>query len=61
MIENINKVIRIADVIGGHIHPAACVTKSGTLFASYLAIPHGMPNKVGFDLPNRNCALLLIL
>ena len=26
---------RIADVIGGHIHPAICVTQSGTLLAVY--------------------------
>jgi len=36
MIKNsINEPIRIADVIGGHVHPAACVTKSGTLLVVY--------------------------
>ena len=35
MIKNISEPIRIADVIGGHIHPAACVTKSGTLLVVY--------------------------
>lgn len=36
MIKNIIKEpIRIADVIGGHVHPAVCVTQSGTLFVVY--------------------------
>ena len=36
MIKNsISKPIRIADVIGGHVHPAVCVTKSGTLLVVY--------------------------
>ncbi|MYE91314.1 exo-alpha-sialidase [Candidatus Poribacteria bacterium] len=32
---NNNGPTRIADVIGGHIHPAICVTQSGTLLAVY--------------------------
>ena len=32
---NNNKPTRIADVIGGHIHPAICVTQSGALLAVY--------------------------
>ena len=36
MIKNsISKPIRIADVIGGHVHPAACVTQSGALLVVY--------------------------
>ncbi len=36
MIKNsISEPIRIADVIGGHVHPAACVTKSGILLVVY--------------------------
>ncbi len=27
--------IRIADVIGGHIHPAVCITKNGRLLVVY--------------------------
>lgn len=32
---NNNRPTRIADVIGGHIHPAICVTQSGTLVVVY--------------------------
>jgi hypothetical protein len=35
MKNSINEPIRIADVIGGHVHPAACVTQSGTILAVY--------------------------
>ena len=36
MIKNsISKPIRIAGVIGGHVHPAVCVTKSSTLLVVY--------------------------
>ncbi len=36
MIKNrISEPIRIADVIGGHVHPAVCVTPSGTLLVVY--------------------------
>ena len=34
-INSISEPIRIADVIGGHVHPAACVTKSGALLVVY--------------------------
>ena len=32
---NDNRPTRIADVIGGHIHPALCGTQSGALLAVY--------------------------
>ena len=32
---NNNRPTRIADVIGGHIHPAICITQNGTLLAVY--------------------------
>ena len=32
---NNNRPTRIADVIGGHIHPALCGTQSGALLAVY--------------------------
>jgi hypothetical protein len=32
--------IRIADPVGGHIHPAACVTNKGTLVVTYGRINH---------------------
>ncbi|MCZ6678600.1 MAG: sialidase family protein [Candidatus Poribacteria bacterium] len=32
---SIGEPIRIADVIGGHVHPAACVTHSGTTLVAY--------------------------
>jgi hypothetical protein len=32
--------IRIADVVGGHIHPAACILKSGTIVVTYGRVNH---------------------
>ncbi|MGE0757527.1 MAG: hypothetical protein AB7O38_10920 [Pirellulaceae bacterium] len=33
-------LVRVADVVGGHIHPSVCVTKKGTLIVTYGRINH---------------------
>jgi hypothetical protein len=34
------QLVRIADVVGGHIHPAACITKKGTIVVTYGRVNH---------------------
>jgi hypothetical protein len=34
------RLVRIADVVNGHIHPAMCITPQGTLIVTYGRVNH---------------------